>query len=321
VKQQVGDLPLESTAPGKAVLFGEHAVVYGQPGIAASLSLGLTVRLSHDPDGPRFVLPKFRQPFPIQEHESDYQLFSQATSQALEMHGLAKAPIAIEIEGELIPGMGLGSSAAFSVALITALRRFKKLDWQRRYTPELFREVQKLEEVFHGSPSGMDAATVLNGGVLWFRNGEPRELLPIRIPVSASGVICIVEPAPRTADVVQQVRLERELSPRRIEALIDEIGRVAIEGAFALGLGDLAQVGELMFANHELLARLGVSTPALDSAVERLREMGALGAKLTGAGAGGAIIALVPREKQLMFLEELEKEYALVLPFNVGEGM
>jgi mevalonate kinase len=313
------ELPLEATAPGKVVLFGEHAVVYGYPGITASIGFNLRARITRDPDGPRFLAPRSRQVFEADESGIDLRLFGQAVDRALAMYNLQQAPIAIEIESELVPGMGLGSSAACSTALCLALRKYAGMDNERRYSPTLFAEVQQLESIFHGNPSGMDAATVLSGGVLWFRGGTPREILPIRLPHRLAGLICIVEPGARTIELVSHVRHSRELAPRRVDGLLEQIGSVTTEAGSALGAGDVEHAGALMLRNHELLAELGVSTPGLDRAVELLSGLaGVHGAKLTGAGGGGAVIALVEADQRPALHELLAQRFALVVPFDLG---
>lgn len=314
----VSQLPIEASAPGKLVLFGEHATVYNYPGITTSIDVKLTVRITHDADGPRMLYPHFSQPFPVAESESDFRLFSQAVDAALQLYGLEREPIAIEIESDLAPGMGLGSSAAFSVALCTALRRYRGLPHERRWETELFDEVQRLESIFHGTPSGMDAATVLSSGVLWFRHGPPLEVLPIRMPQPAAGIVCIVEPGARTIELVQHVRQSCELNPGRVNATLAEIGNLTAQAGIALGAGNLREVGALMFQNHDLLVRLGVSTPALDDAVDLLRDKGALGAKLTGSGGGGAVVALCAPGEQYALAEEMADAFALVFPVTLG---
>jgi len=311
-------LPVEAQAPGKVVLFGEHAVVYGQPGITASIDVGLRVRISHDPDGPRFLYPQFRRVFDVEDDDLDFKRFGRAVDTALGLYGMSDEPIAIEVESELVPGMGMGSSAAISVALCLALRSYRGLPHERGWDPRLFEEVQALERIFHGTPSGIDAATVLSGGVLWFRAGPPREILSIRMPRTAAGVICIVEPGTRTIELVRQVRHSRDLDPARVDGLLAEIGELTVQAGSALGSGDFALVGELMYRNHELLARLGVSTEQLDDAVELLREQGALGAKLTGAGGGGAVVALFEPQLREELLPRLKDEFQLVFPFELG---
>lgn len=312
--------PVEAYVPGKVVLFGEHAVVYGQPGITASIDVGLKVRVGYDPDGPRFLLPQFKRVFEVEDSDLDFRRFGQAVETALAMYELEREPLAIEVESAMVPGMGLGSSAAISAGLCLALRQYRGLPHERRWEPQLFEEVQELERIFHGTPSGLDAATVLSGGVLWFRSGPPREILPIRMPQPAVGLVCIVEPGTRTIELVRQVRHSRELNPRRVDGILAEIGEVTVQAGSALGRGDIVLVGELMYRNHELLARLGVSTEALDEAVEMLRECGALGAKLTGAGGGGAVLALIDPAQRYEIVERLADHFALVLPFEFGSS-
>lgn len=311
-------LPVEIFVPGKIVLFGEHATVYGYPGITSSLKVGLRVRISHDPDGPRFLKPHYKQVFTVSGTDTEVQRFSKAVELALAMFDLQKAPIAIEAESDLVPGMGLGSSAAFSAALCKALSLYRGEEPPRQFDIELFDKVQKLESIFHGRPSGMDAATVLSGGVLWFRKGPPREILPIRMPRLMAGIVCMVEPGASTIELVQRVKDSREKNPEAIDDILEQIGSLTVDAGIALGTGDSVELGHLMFRNHELLARLGVSTPALDHAVELLLEHGVLGAKLTGSGGGGAVIALVEAHSQYDMLEMLAKEFAGVFPFTVG---
>jgi mevalonate kinase len=116
--------------------------------------------------------------------------------------------------------MGLGSSAAFSTALCTVLRQYKQLDHVRRWDNDLFDEVQRLEAIFHGNPSGIDAATVLSGGLLWFRPGPPREVLPLRSASPVTGVVCFVEPGARTIELVRGGRPRADSPHRRDRARI-----------------------------------------------------------------------------------------------------
>ncbi len=312
-----GEVVAEAFAPGKVILFGEHATVYNYPGITAAIDIGMTVQIKRDPDGPRFLSPNFRQAFNVPETDQDIRLFSRAVDEALEIYGIQREPIAVQIESELVPGMGLGSSAAFSTALCTALRRFKDGSSIPSMTGDLFDHVQSLEKIFHGTPSGMDAATVISDGVLWFRKGPPREIVPIHLNQPMTGIVAIVEPGARTIDMVRRVQASRDLNPKRVNALLAEIGEITTDAAISLGTGDSAEVGRLMFRNHQLLSRLGVSTPTLDEAVEYLLDLGVLGAKLTGSGGGGAVIALVQPEEQADLVNQLESAFARVYPFTV----
>lgn len=167
----------------------------------------------------------------------------------------------------------------------------------------------------------MDAATVLADSVLWFRKGPPREILSIPIPTPPSGLICIVEPGASTLEQIRMVRQSMAIDERRIKGLLDEIGDIAVEARSVLGTGNMTGTGRLMNRNHELLSRLGVSTEKLDRAVALLQEQDdVLGAKLTGAGGGGAVIALTIPEQQHQLVEELSDEFPLVIPFTAVHG-
>jgi hydroxymethylglutaryl-CoA reductase len=309
--------PVQAFASGKVVLFGEHATVYNYPGIASKIDIGLNVKIHTDHDGPRFITPEFKDVFQTPEDEKDIQLFSRATDVVLKRYGLQDEPIAIEIESDLVAGMGLGSSAAFSVGLCSALRRYKGLDEARQLNNGFFEDVQRLESVFHGNPSGIDAATVMSGGLLWFRKGPPREIVPIRIPSQVTGIVCIVEPGAHTIEIVSGVKENRERNPEKVDRILSQIGDLTVDAVIALGTGDTADAGRLMFRNHELLAELGVSTPGLDRAVELLRNRGALGAKLTGSGGGGAVVALVEPSRQHDMINKLSDDFPMVFPFTV----
>ncbi|GBE30688.1 mevalonate kinase [bacterium BMS3Bbin04] len=137
------------------------------------------------------------------------------------------------------------------------------------------------------------------------------------MPMPMSGIICFVQPGARTIDMVKRVRSSRDLNPKRVDSILDKIGEVTSDAGIALGTGDEVEVGRLMLRNHELLAQLGVSTRELDKAVDLLVKKGALGAKLTGSGGGGAAIALVQPEDQEDMINELSRDFVKVYPFTV----
>ena len=214
-----------------------------------------------------------------------------------------------------------GSSGTIGTALCKALRLYKKIAIPQGWNGELFDDVQKLEAIFHGHPSGVDAATIISDSVVWFRKGPPREILPIRLTTPLAGLICLVQPGVRTIELVREVKRSRDLNPKRVNGILEEIGKLTTDAGIALGMGNMNEIGSLMVRNHELLGRLGVSTPKLDKSVETLLSRGVYGAKLTGSGGGGAVIAIVEPDEQDELVKEFSSMFAMVVPFTFGASM
>ena len=304
--------PVEAFAPGKTILFGEHAIVYNYPGIIVTIDQGLKVKIRPDDDGPRFVQPEFAQTFPMPDTNRDFRKFSQAVDIILDKFNLQKEQIEILVESELVPGVGLGSSASFSVALCRAFRNYIYQENGKGWSDELFEAAQELEKVFHGNPSGADVASILHGGVIWFRKANPREIIPLYVSKTMYGVVCVVEEGARTLDMVRKVQCHRERDQKYVDTIFNEIGDISIDARLAFGMGDAEAIGHLMSRNHELLARLGLSTSGLDHAVDYIMDHGALGAKLTGAGGGGAVVALVSEDDHQNIKAVLKDKFQIV---------
>lgn len=304
--------PAEAFAPGKTILFGEHAIVYNYPGIIVAIDQGLKVKIRPDNDGPRFVQPEFKQAFPMPDSNRDFRKFSQVVDLALDKFNLQKERIEILVESELVPGVGLGSSAAFSVGLCRAFRNYLYNETGTGWNDELFEAAQELETVFHGNPSGADVSSIMHGGVIWFRKAEPREMIPLYVSKTMYGVVCIVEEGARTLDMVRKIQNHRERDRKFVDTVFDEIGDITVDARLAFGMGDADAIGELMTRNHALLAKLGLSTSGLDKAVDYIMDQGALGAKLTGAGGGGAVVAILPEENHRKIKRILKDRFQIV---------
>lgn len=248
-------------APGKLILSGEHAVVYGHRAVAAAVSLGTTVTLRRRP-GPSAI-----DDSPI----ADHRLWP-ALATLLPGKG-----VGVTIRSTLPVGCGMGSSAALAVATIRALHGvnlpFSTVD-------ELAFGV---ERVFHGNPSGIDHAVSALGGVLAYRRGQTPESIDLPRPLHL--VVVDTGSPGDTAAMVAGVRA------RGRHDLLDAIGALAERVIAGLAAGD--DCGGLFDENQRLLAELGVSTPALDQACAALRRAGAKGAKLAGAGGGGVAFGVV----------------------------
>lgn len=262
-----------SFGPGKVILVGEHGVVYGYPAIAGSLSRGVkaTARAAKRPMlklGRSLAAPAKRS-------------LSRAFEVGLEVAG--RPSLEVSLESELPLSMGLGSSGAVSVALSRVLL-------EKPTAAEVESLSLKMETVFHGRPSGLDHTTSAREGLLWFQKGVARGLTPGK-PLQV--VVALAGKRRPTKELVEALRERQSRWPRRYQRLFEEIGRLVVEARTAIVGGDLDALGDVMNVNQGLLSALQVSGPKLDGMVQRLRALGAMGAKLTGAGGdGGAVVGL-----------------------------
>jgi mevalonate kinase len=254
------------------LLLGEHAVVYGHPALAAAIDLRVTVEVEPQADVIRLELPGG---FPV----------PQAVLEGLRK--LARAAgheggFVARVKSDLPLGSGLGSSAALGVALARAF----KPGCEPEEAAEL---AMHLERVLHGAPSGVDPAICARGGVIEFVKADPPRIEAVRgrawLCVAPTGI------ARGTHSTVLPLAQRRALDPRVDESL-SRLGAIARSGRPAFEDGELARLGALFDEAHAVLCDLGVSCKELDETVGKLRSAGALGAKLTGAGGGGAAIGL-----------------------------
>src|SRR5262249_22239344 len=204
--------------------------------------------------------------------------------------------VRITVDSTLPVSMGLGSSAALAVAVSRCLLG---ASGAHPSPARVLALALKVEETFHGTPSGVGHAVSAHAAPLLYRRadparpGRPGRVRRIRIGAPATLVLALVGPRRGTQETVAALRRRAARWPGRYGRLFTEMGRLAVEGTTALEGGDLESLGDAMNVNHGLLAPAGASPPALDTAVDTLRHAGALGAKLTGAGGdGGAVVAL-----------------------------
>jgi mevalonate kinase len=283
---------VNASAPGKVLLLGEHAVVYGHPALAAALRKRVAVEVEEDPSGP--VIELFAPATSGRAagaSETAISTPSELLRAASELAAAAGATprFRARVRSELPLGGGLGSSAALGVALARAFAQLAGEDCSPDRAEQLAFE---LERVFHGAPSGVDPAICARGGVILFRRGPPARVervsprAPVHLAIVLSGV------ARGTRSTVLPLSARRAERPDLYDPMLAFLGELARGGAGALERGDLQDLGMRFDAAHGVLAALGVSCPELESAVGMLRAAGALGAKLTGAGGGGAAIGL-----------------------------
>ena len=271
-------MSVEAFGAGKVILLGEHAVVYGEPALAAALDVGVRAT------GVRAAKTQLLLPRALSGAKRQTTL--KAFAAAAEISGFP--PVAISVQSELPLSMGLGSSAAFSVAVSRVLS-------QTSEKASLLKDmVFAMERVFHHAPSGLDHTTSMAETVLRFQRKGTRAVFQKVKPSKgfALAVACL-GPRRQTALSVQALGLRKARYPKRYDRLFRAIGLLADEGVAAVEKGDLLGLGDAMNVNQGLLSALQVSSLPIDDMVHRFRAMGAWGAKLTGAGGdGGAVIAL-----------------------------
>ena len=303
---------------GKVILFNEHFVVYGIPGIVSAIGAktdakvktvtkGITVK--DERKGAKGYTEKKR----TQQKESIRRMLK-----AMDLDP-EKAAFEIWLGGDLPGFSGIGASAASSVAIARAIAEESSMDLRDERINEIAYEAEK---AYAGNPSGIDNTAATFGGLIWFqrnlRGGSNTiERLVVENPVEV--VIGNTGTVADTKKMVAGVAARRKRNPEKYALLFKQAEDLAVAARKALLAHDLHQVGMLVNADHRLLQEIEVSSKELDYLVALAREHGALGAKLTGGGGGGCMVALTPGEKpQDTVALALEKEGFEVLRTKIG---
>jgi len=289
------EAPHDGRAFGKLILAGEHAVVYGHPAIAAPLpALSALAWVVPGNNGFTITSEGYPEVATLETRQGPLAPLAEAARDALSRMGIdpvALPPLCVQLTSTIPSGGGLGSSAAVTVALVRALYKFFGFPLD----PTILQDISTQAEcMVHGTSSGIDPAAVSATTPIRFRKGEA----PHPIPLKTSLHLVVADSGERsaTAPMVQKVREAIATDPEARQTL-DALGAIAPRMEKALVAGDLDAVGALMNDVHAGLVRLGLSTPKLDAIAQAARDAGAQGAKLSGSGGGGVVIALTTREK------------------------
>jgi len=303
-----------ATAPGKAILFGEHAVVYGRPAIAVPVTdVQARAMLTASESGTGVWLAAADLPGPDGSPGGHCYRLRDAPAEdplraivelalAAFADASSKPDLLITVASSVPIARGLGSGAAVATAVARSIARY----FDKAPRPEeISRLVYEVEKLHHGTPSGIDNTVIAYEQPVYFVRGEGMKRLAVgaafNLVIADTGVVS------STRAVVGDVRRRWQADPERTEGLFDEIGAIVRLAKAAIERGDRRAVGRLMDENHELLVTLGVSSPELDRLVAAARAAGAWGAKLSGAGWGGNMLALVEPDHALAVANALRQ--------------
>jgi mevalonate kinase len=279
------------SAPGKLMLLGEHAVVYDYPCLVTAVSSKIKVEIEIISTGIKIEAPQVKD---VSFVEESIRFFKEKFK--------FKEGLSIKTHSEFSSQYGFGSSSAVTVATLYGLSQLFKLNLSKReifdFGLEITLRIQKVG-------SGFDIAAATFGKTLYFITGGKKiEILPIdELPlvVGYSGVKA------STPKIVNQIKERLRKEKGKIFGIFNKIGKIVEEGKDSLLAKDYQRLGFLMNENHQLLKELGVSTAKLDKMCEAARKAGAYGAKLSGAGGGDCMIALVPKLKKSEIEKAIEK--------------
>ncbi len=303
---------------GKTILFGEHFVVHGVAGIASAVDSVADAEVKIVQNGinitdERTGAKGYAEKKKLQQLESIERMLI-----AMNMDS-KKVAIDIWLGGDLPGFSGLGASAASSVAIARAIAQEFKLDLSDEKINNIAYEAEK---AYAGNPSGIDNTTATFGGLIWFKKNlitglnEIEQLKisePVEIVIANTGIVA------NTKAMVAGVAQRKEKNPQKYDVIFKQAEELAIKGKLALQLFDLRKVGLLMNENHHLLQEIEVSSKELDFLVELAIKKGAIGAKMTGGGGGGCILALTPgKVLQEKVARAIENEGNEVLRTKIG---
>jgi len=297
-----------AAAPGKIILLGEHSALYGNPALVVTTDLRDYVTVSARKDN------KINIKGPWIKEAGSEQIYKKGevmVHKAVELCG--GGGFDIELKSNVPLASGMGSSAAIASALVAAISAEKRLGFEKDKIAEI---AWGCEDTVHGKSSGVDPYASTYGGVLLYQKGSIKKINPKELPeivVAHSGL------AKDTGGLVFELDNVWESDPERLKGFLRDSKEIVTRGAEAIKASDWEALGRLMYENHKLLAKIGVSCRALDTLVEAARTAGAYGAKLSGAGKGGIMIALVDKKSKKRVSEGLSKAGGKIIGARISE--
>lgn len=293
-------MEIEVSAPGKLMLFGEHAVVYNRPCIVSAVSSRMKVKLEKIPTGLEIDAPQTK----------DFRFVEEAVRIFKEKYK-TNGGLKIKTQSDFSSQYGFGSSSAVTVATIFGLSQLYQIPLTKK---EIFDLGYQVTLNIQGVGSGFDIAAAVFGGVLYFLTGgktiKPLSVKNLPIVVGYSGIKA------DTPKIVKSLKLKIRNNKEKFNQIFDKIAQIVEVAKIELEKENWKKLGKLMNENHHLLQQLGVSTKKLDSLCQAAVSAGAYGAKLSGAGGGDCMIALVSENKRQAVESAINKTGGKVIKVN-----
>jgi mevalonate kinase len=301
-------------APGKAILFGEHFILYGCPALSMAINLYSKALAKERQDGLIYIHSKnlsIERSLSKDLSDKALKLIKLAIDEVLKIKH-QNLGLTLTIESQIPPAAGLGSSAATAVSTIASTAELFNLNITKDKIIEL---AFSPERFIHGKPSGIDHSTSTLGGIIYYEPGFGFKKLDVSFEIQALIAYSGIPKA--TKEQIIKVKEYMDKNEERRKVILSEFKEVISSAIDAIKNKDLEALGKLMNQNQKLLREIKVSNHVLDEMIKVAIENGALGAKITGAGGGGSIIALVTNENKEKVFKKLQKISKEVYPVKI----
>lgn len=274
------------SAHSKLILIGEHSVVYGMPAIALPFPI-LEVVSTVEEISDQITLLCDYYSGPLERVPHKLRGIASCVAETLHILNKPEKGLLIRLHSSIPIGRGLGSSAAIAIAIVKSLFAFYRQNLDPKVLMSL---VHKAETFAHGTPSGIDMAAALSDFPIWFEKGKKLRNLQLGGPLFL--IVADTGHFGDTRAAVLSVRDKFRTHPEKTQKSVDQLGVITLEARAALSDGNLAGLGRLFDLAQAELVDLGVSDDSINRLVDTAKKAGALGAKLTGGGRGGCVLAL-----------------------------
>lgn len=315
---------IKASAPGKLMLFGEHAVVYNRPCLVAAVDQRMIVQLKKRKDKkiilnvPQLGLKGYL--FSVDDlkkhHPKESQFVLRAIFNFFKKYQIENG-LEIETKSEFSSQFGLGSSSAVVVSTLAGLANLLEIKMKKK---ELFDLAYKTVLDIQGAGSGFDIAVAIFGGILYFVTGgkiiKPLKIKEIPLIIGYTGIKA------DTKTLINTVAQKMKNQPTKINRIFDEIAKIVNQAKKELESFNFEKVGHLMNLNQDLLRKLGVSSTKLENLIEAALRAGAFGAKLSGAGGGDCMIAIANKNNFNNINKAIEKAGGTIIKAKIStEGV